>query len=124
MSVPPRPSRRQRQAEATRQDIIAAARRLIAERGYAATSVAHIDEEGGVREMIPVIMAETDPRRLVGHQVHLTRLLNERCDDLLHVLRATAPLEPDVAAVLTEGYGRHQSGAKHVVTRLDVLGAL
>lgn len=153
MSNPARSTRRERQAQATRRDIIAAARRLFAERGYAATSVAQIaeeagvavqtiydslgskraialalvdliDEEGGVLEMIPVIMGEIDPRRLVGHQVHLNRLLNERCDDLLRVLRATAPLEPDVAAVLSEGYGRQRSGAKQVVSRLAAMGAL
>jgi AcrR family transcriptional regulator len=153
MSIPPRPSRRERQAQATRQDITAAARRLFVERGYAATSVAQIaeeagvavqtiydslgskraialtlvdliDEAGGVQEMVPVIMAETDPRQLVGHQVHLTRLLNERFNDLLRILRSTAPLEPDVAVVLAEGYRRHRSGAEQVVSRLDAMSAL
>lgn len=43
-----RPNRRQVAAEAIRQEVLAAARRLFAGRGYAATSVADIASEGGV----------------------------------------------------------------------------
>src|SRR5438270_10858357 len=115
MSIPTRSTRRERQAQATRRDIITAARRLFAERGYAATSVAQIaheagvavqtiydslgskraillamldrvDELGGVPELIPRLMSETDPRLLIALTVRLSRTLHERSAELLRVL--------------------------------------
>jgi AcrR family transcriptional regulator len=43
-----RSERRQRQAEATRKDILGAARRRFAEHGYSATSMADIARDAGV----------------------------------------------------------------------------
>src|SRR5688572_27541076 len=58
-----RPSRRQLQAEATRRDILAAARRLFAERGYAATSMAAIAEAAGAA--VQTVYDSVGPKRAI-----------------------------------------------------------
>lgn len=148
-----RPSRRQIQAEATRRDILAAARRLFAEHGYAATSMAAIaeaagaavqtvydsvgpkraillalndliDEEAGVGPMWRRVSETTDPRETIALAVNLTRRFSDRCGDILMTLMAAAPSEPDVAAVVSEGYRRHREGTRRVVLRLAEMDAL
>jgi AcrR family transcriptional regulator len=148
-----RPSRRQLQAEATRRDILAAARRLFAEHGYAATSMAAIaeaagaavqtvydsvgpkravllalndllDEEAGVGPMWRRIGETGDPRAVVALGVNLTRRFNDRGGDVIWTLLSAAPIEPDVAKVLGEGNRRHREGTRRVALRLAELGAL
>src|SRR5258708_37274932 len=59
-----RPNRRQVSAAATRQEILLAARRLFAERGFARTSVADIAEEAG--GSIPTIYASVGQKQALG----------------------------------------------------------
>jgi AcrR family transcriptional regulator len=148
-----RPSRRVIQAEATRRDILAAARRLFAEQGYAATSMAAIaeaagaavqtvydsvgpkraillalndllDEEAGVGPMWSQLGQTTDPRLVVSLGVALTRQFNDRCGDILWALLAAAPLEPEVAVVVDEANRRHRAGTSRLALRLAEMGAL
>src|SRR5690349_8634889 len=60
---PRRPTRHQIAAAATRREILLAARRLFAERGYAATSLADIADEAGVS--VPTIYASVGPKKAV-----------------------------------------------------------
>src|SRR5438067_7455786 len=65
-----RPNRQQVAAAATRREILTAARRLFAERGYAGASVADIAEAAGVS--VPTIYTSVGTKRaivlaLVGH---------------------------------------------------------
>jgi hypothetical protein len=105
-------SRRARQAAQTRRDILNAARKLFAEKGYAATSVAEvaaaagasvqtiydsvgskaelvsglndlIDEEGGVPPLARRIPSETDPRALLDIAVSITHNICKRCGDII-----------------------------------------
>jgi AcrR family transcriptional regulator len=148
-----RPNRREIAAAATRQEILDAARRLFAESGYAATSLQQIaaesgvavqtiyssigakaavllalndliDEEAGVAQTAGELVAETSPSRLVAKGVHLTRLLNERCGDLIGALLSAAPSEPDAASAVADGMRRHEQGAVQLARRLAQLGAL
>jgi AcrR family transcriptional regulator len=148
-----RPGRREVAAAETRREILATARRLFAEHGYASTSVQQIAEESGVAvqtiyssvgSKAALVLAlndlldeeadvaglaaelpeETDPSRLIAKGVHLTRQLNERCGDLLRVLLSAAPSEPDAAAALADGMGRHQAGASYIAQRLAEMGVL
>ena len=145
--------RRERMALQTRRDILQTARRLFAERGYAATSVNDIaeeasvavqtiytrlgskrgivtalleviDEEAGVREAAAAIAAASTPADVLRTQNRLTRDLQERCGDIVGALIAAAALEPEVAQVVAEGLRRHRHGARVTINRIAELGGL
>lgn len=145
--------RRQLQAEATRHDIVRAARRLFAERGYAATSMTDIagaanvavqtiyascgskrdlvlalvdaiDEEADVAAIAEQLANSEDPREALALGVRLTRQLNERCGDIIGALLSAAAVEPDAAAAADEGMRRHREGAARLGRRLGARGAL
>ncbi|HEX5437980.1 MAG TPA: helix-turn-helix domain-containing protein [Gemmatimonadaceae bacterium] len=152
MAAPPS-TRRQRQAAATRQDIVRAARRLFAERGYAGTSMADvaaaagvavqtiyascgskrglvlalldaIDEEAGVPEMDRLFHRTASPRAQLALAARLTRQLQERCGDIISALSSAAAVEPDAAEAVAEGARRHRAGAARLARRLQHVGAL
>jgi AcrR family transcriptional regulator len=149
----PRPTLRERQAATTRQQIVAAARRLFAEHGFAQTSIAQIADEAGVavqtvyksmgskRALLMALIDELDveadvPARaralqeaddatsLVHGVVDLTRAFPERCGEIVRALESAAPADPDAAAALAEGERRHRDGAGRVAQRLAAIGAL
>lgn len=148
-----RSNRRQIQAEATRRDILAAARRLFAAQGYAATSMAAIaeeagaamqtvyssvgpkhaillalldllDEEAGVGAMWRKVGETHDQVELVRLGVNLTRQFVERFGDILWTMMAAASIEPDVAAALEEGNRRHRTGMRRLAGRIAETGSL
>jgi AcrR family transcriptional regulator len=137
----------------TRADILRAARRLFAERGYAATSVNDIaeeasvavqtiyarlgskrgivmalvdliDEEAGVPEAAAAIATATTPEDVLRTQNRLTRDLQERCGDIVGALIAAAAIEPEVEPAVAEGLGRHRDGARFTIDRIAELGGL
>jgi hypothetical protein len=83
-----------------------------------------IDEEAGIGPLAAEFGTEKDPPQLIAKAVHITRQLNERCGDLIRVLLAAEPAEPDVAAAVADGMRRHEMGATAVGHRLGSLGAL
>jgi AcrR family transcriptional regulator len=146
-------SRRQRQAEATRRDIQQAARRLFAEHGYTATSIAEIAAEADVAvqtiyssigqkaavavSLVDLIDAEADigpllqqlpeiesPAEVIALMARVTRLINERCGDIIGVLRSASPSEPEALDAANEGRRRHRFGARRMAARLAELRAL
>lgn len=146
-------TRRQRQAAATRRDILEASRRLFVQHGYAATSMASIaeeadtaiqtiytsvgskpaivlaladfiDEEAGVGQMWKRMAEVTDPREMIALGVRLTRQLIERCGDIIDVQLASAATEPDVARAVQEGHQRHRGGIGRLVAKIEQSGAL
>jgi len=147
------PSRRTRQAEQTRRDIVAAARPLFAQQGYAATSMAQIargagvsvqtiydsvgsksaivrqlndllDDEGDVGPLASRISTMTDPVELLGIAVAISRNINERCEDLVAAIYSAASVEPEMAAVRDESRRRHRAGIGGLSKRLASLGSL
>lgn len=139
--------RRQKQAEATRHDILVAARRLFGERGYAGTSMADIaaaaetavqtiydsigpkkevllaiadllDREAGVPEIVAQLRETNDPRRMIALVVRIQRGFQEHCADIVTALVGGAAVEPDVAALLAEFRARHIGGVRRVVDRI------
>lgn len=147
------PGRRALQAEQTRGEIIGAARRLFASRGYAATSVKDIAHEAGVSvqtlydsvgskadlvrrlndlidaeaqvfEIAMALPTETDPLVVVRVPARIARRIVERCSDILRTGLEAARAEPDLAYVIEEGGRRHRAGARAVAERLTALGAL
>ena len=146
-------SLRERRTQLTRDEILRAARRLFAERGYARTSVRDIAKAAGVSAQtvydsvgskqalverlndlidqeanVPAIAraaAESgDPEVVAATPARVTRSILENCGDILHALVTGAAAEPELAAVLEEGHRRHTAGAASMVALLDKLGAL
>ncbi len=146
-------SRRERQAQQTREEILGAARRLFAERGYARTSVRDvadaagvspqtiydsigskqalvsrlndtIDAEAGVEAIAMQSAGSTDPAEIVATPARITRSILEHSGDVVRALVTGAAAEPDLDAVLVEGQRRHSAGAASIVAALDALGAL
>lgn len=143
-------NRRQVAAAATRQEILLAARRLFAERGYSKTSIAEIAEAAGVS--IPTIYASigrkaaivlalvnlvdaeigaeygrdraADPAALVALGARITRLLEERFGDLVRALRSAAETEPEVSGAAARANKLHRVGSARLARRLRTLHAL
>lgn len=148
-----RPNRREVAAAATRAEVLAAARRLFAAQGFTGTSIAQIaaeagvavqtvydsvgskgalvlalndliDTEAGVPELATAAAGESEPTTMLAAAVHLTRVLNERCGDLLGVLLSAQASEPDVAAAVADGMARHRAGMTGLCHGLAASGAL
>lgn len=147
------PNRRERQARQTREEILGAARRLFAERGYSRTSVRNIaeaagvsaqtvydsvgskqalvarlndliDAEAGIAAITGAAAASDDPTVVVATSARIARSIVDHCADVIHALVTGAASEPELEAALVEGHRRHVAGAGMVVGRLQALGAL
>jgi AcrR family transcriptional regulator len=148
-----RPTRRQRQAEQTRAEIVDAARHLFAGNGYAHTTVAQIaeaagvsvqtiydslgskaeivrhlndlvDVEGGVPELASRIETATDGRELLDIVISISHNICDRCDDIITAVYSGASVEPELAIVRDEGRRRHREGVRRLVGRIDEIGHL
>lgn len=148
-----RPSLRERQAQLTRDEILKAARRLFAERGYTRTSVRDIaeaagvsaqtvydsigskqalvarlndliDGEAGIAEIAGAAARSSDPREVAALSAKVARSILEHCGDIIHALVTGAAAEPDLQVALAEGHRRHVRGAAMVVGLLQKLDAL
>ena len=144
---------RERRAQLTRDEILRAARRLFAERGYARTSVRDIaqaagvspqtvydsvgskqalvsrlndliDAEAGVADIVRGAAESGDPWEVAATSARVTRSILERCGDIVHALVTGAAAEPELAAALAEGQRRHLEGARGVIAGLRSLEAL
>jgi AcrR family transcriptional regulator len=146
-------NRRVVQAAATRRDVLAAARRLFAERGYARTSVrdiaadagvspqtvydsigskralvaglnALIDEEAGLADLVASAMADPDPLVVATTPARVTAAIVGTCGDIVRTLVAGASAEVELESALKEGLRRHREGTLRVAQRLADLEAL
>jgi AcrR family transcriptional regulator len=147
------PSLRERQAQLTQAEILTAARRLFAERGYTRTSVRDIaeaagvsaqtvydsigskqalvlrlndliDAEASVLEIAGTAMRSGDPSVVAASSARITRSILEHCGDIIHALVTGASAEPDLQIVLDEGHNRHVGGARRTVGLLQEMKAL
>lgn len=147
------PTMRERQAEFTRNEILVAARRLFAERGFTGTSVRDIaraagvsaqtvydsigskqavvarlndliDSEAGIGAIVGAVAASGDPQRVAGLSARITRSMLENCEDIIRALVTGAAAQPEIQVVLDEGHRRHVEGARTVVGMLQKMRAL
>jgi AcrR family transcriptional regulator len=145
--------RRARQAAQTRTEILAAARALFAEQGYATTTVKdvaaraevsvqtvydsvgskaelvrrlndYIDAEVGIDQIAKTIPTIDDPRALAAIPARIARALVEHCAEILRAARVAAATDPALAALVNEGHRRHVEGNRKLAARIESLGAL
>jgi len=155
MAGDPRPggTRREEYAEATRQAILEAARRLFRERGYFATKVDEIAAlarvapatvyavTGGKQGLLRILMDMSTTHPLVAATVEsiegmddppaIIRVVAQRCrkmredfGDVMRVMIATAPHDRTVAEGLAIATARYRQAFLPVGRRLAALGAL
>lgn len=91
---PPRLTHRQRQAAETRARVVAAARALFAERGYATTTIAAIADAAGVA--VPTVYDAFGSRRGILEAARVTMLAESQIPELM----AEALEEPDAGRKL------------------------
>ena len=151
-------SRRRAQAAAGRRGILAAAQRLFAEQGYAATTMAQVAEAAGVslktvylafetkagviralwdvalrgepdiavadQPWYAAVLDEPDPERKLSLTAANSRAVKTRIGEVLEVIRSSAPVDPDLAAlwslIQTDFYANQQV----IVQQLYDAGAL
>lgn len=128
-SVKPQPTYRQQQAQATRERIAAAARRLFATDGYGATSMETIAntagvavrtvyaafgtkreilslicerwlEEAGARDLAGRVLGEPDPVRRLRGAAHWLRVLYSAGFDVVLIFEAATDESPETRALL------------------------
>jgi AcrR family transcriptional regulator len=147
-------SRRQRQAAQTRADILAAARRLFAERGYAATTIEAIAAQAEVSEATVyagfgskrgILLAfqqlmeqNTDlgertrafhaaagnPAEQIAIAVSISLSFPAQHTDLIAVLLAARGTDPDIDEFLHRGLQEHRGAWSMVASALTSQGAL
>jgi AcrR family transcriptional regulator len=151
MTEPPRRTRRQDYAEATRQGIVEAARKLFAERGYFATKVDDIAAEarvapatvyavtGGKQNLLTILITAwaTDPivEQTLSHVSTLTdsaviihevasasRIMREAYVDVIRVMLATAPHDQAVAEQEQAATATYRAALVPIAERLIRLG--
>ena len=146
-------TRRQEYAQATRQAILDAARRLFAERGYFATKVDDIAAEarvapatvyavtGGKQGLLgelittwttdPVVdatlgatAASDDPAGIIDEVASSSRRMREQFADVIRVMLATAPHDQAIAGQLASATAVYRAAFVPIAERLAQLGAL
>ena len=153
-AMPEKPlSLRERKAQLTQDEILRAARRLFAERGYTRTSVRDIaqaaavsaqtvydsigskqalvarlndliDTEAGIGAIASAAAQSDDAREVAAMSAKITRSIIEHCGDIVRALVTGASAEPDLEIALAEGHRRHVEGARMVVGLLQKMDTL
>lgn len=146
-------TRRERYALTTKQEIVQAARKLFAERGYFATTVEDIAAEaevapatvyssaGGkqgllaeilelwagdpqVQVTLDIVSASTEPREIIEVLATAAREMRERWDDAVRIILTTAPHDSAVAEQFARFTQFYRGCVALIAQRLDDLGGL
>ncbi len=146
-------TRRQEYAEATRQAIVAAARKLFAQRGYFPTRVDDIAAEarvapatvyavaGGKQGLLRTLMelwatapaiektlrgidATEDVRSMVRLCAQTCVSMRKEFGDIIRVILNTAPHEPEIARMLAEGTDIYRKAIVRIGKRMLAAGGL
>lgn len=144
---------RRRQAAETRGNVVDAARRLFAAKGFPATTIADVAREAGVSAqtvygsfggkpglvaalvdlidqdsdvpaLVGRLVSSEDPQEVLELAVRIPRSVVESSGDLIVALAGAAPTDDAAAAALAEGRRRHDTGMARSFERLGELGAL
>ena len=82
-----------------------------------------IDEEAGVIELFTERGRIEEPADLLGLLARIARQVQQRCGDVLRVLRS-ARSDPETAAMLVEADRRERLGVRALIGRVAASGAL
>jgi AcrR family transcriptional regulator len=144
---------RTRQADQTRQLVLASARRLFADNGYAATTIKQIadaagvsaqtvynaftskaglaqalidytNRESGAEEMARDVAAARTPHDMLAASVHLVCVLHERIGDFIRVLLEAARVDEALQPAVAAGRASHAGPQMMLAGRLQEAGAL
>lgn len=147
------PIRRAEQADQTRRDIIAAARRLFARDGYQATTMKAIgeaagvsvqtvydsvgskaalllalndelDRVAGVQDLADAVLASESGVDVAALPARMTRAILDNAIDIVRIVTAAGASEPEAHNALDEARKRHLASIAAVTHRLETLGAL
>jgi AcrR family transcriptional regulator len=148
MTSPVKPTYRQLQAQATRERIADAARRLFAADGYGATSMETIAREAGVaartvysafgakreilslicerwleqagaRELAGQVLAEPDPARRLRGAAHWLRVLYSAGFDVVQIFEAATDESPQTRALLRAKLAGRNQVMDTIIASLD-----
>ncbi len=146
-------SRRVEYAEATRQAIICAARKLFSEQGYFSTKVDDIatlarvapatvyavsgGKQGLLRTLIETKMEDPmietsvrtaanmdEPEAIIGYTTKVCRVMRENYEDIIRVMITTAPHDQGAASTLAMATKGYRQAFVPIAERLFNLGAL
>jgi AcrR family transcriptional regulator len=138
-------SHRQRQALATQQVILEAARALFLERGYGTTTIESISEKAGVavstvysiyknkrgilaairetwhqesgqREIYQMALSESDPQRRMELFARATRCQWETSATMISIYNGAAAVDPDAAGELKEALAGRRANLSHFIS--------
>lgn len=152
-SRPYRSERRTQQAAETRREILLAARKLFAEKGYAATQLSDIaaeanvsvqtlyasigskakiglalvdfiNEQSDIPENDAIQQSMTTPVEMIRANAHLVRVLYERAGEFILAMAVAAESEPELREPVEAGRRYHREGMQRQAERLAALGAL
>jgi TetR/AcrR family transcriptional regulator, regulator of cefoperazone and chloramphenicol sensitivity len=146
--------KRRAQAETTRRELASSARRLFAERGYAATTIESIAREAGFavqtfysiygskRNILFSLLdsmeidadrtayveqieaAVEDPHRQLQSIIQFNTVLFDRAADIIDTLRSAGTADPDLVWVWQQGEGRRLASERMVVEHWSASGYL
>lgn len=83
-----------------------------------------IDEEAGVERLVAQVLSASTPLGALSAGIHLTRVFQERCGDIIGALFSAAGAEPELADAVAEGQRRHREGARITLERIVELDGL
>lgn len=145
--------RRRLQAEATKQAIVQAARKLFVQQGYQATTLPAIAQEAGVavptlyavfgskaailsalvksagadeeiRALARAALGESDPKRQLRQAAHVIRSILERDADIMDLLWQAGSGDPDLADVWRQSHRQQLARQGELLGLLAQRGAL
>lgn len=144
---------RTRQAAATRNDVLVAARSLFADNGYAATTIKqiaetaevsaqtiyngfsskagialalidHTNRESGAELLAREVAAARTPHDMLRASIHLVCVLHERIGDFIRVLLEAARVDDALRPAVEAGRASHAEPQQFLARRLYAGGAL
>ncbi len=98
--------------------------RLGTKRGMLLALIDLIDQEAGVERLVEQVNSATTPSDTLSAGIHLTRVFQERCGDIIGALFSAAGAEPELTDAVAEGQRRHREGAPITIDRILHLNGL
>jgi AcrR family transcriptional regulator len=83
-----------------------------------------LERVAGVRDLADAVLASEFSIDVAALPAQITRAILDNAIDILRIVTAAAPSEPEVQQALDDGRKRHLGGVAAVTDKLETLGAL